>query len=234
MLILLLIQDPLIERLRLDDPQARQEATVELVRRGERAALGEALGDKDPEVVARVKRILAVIDINDRAAAAYFPVGPGFEWTYDVGEATHTVRIGDEPQEVRVQHHEPETVTAWPVEGWGSFLVESEGGVTLVAEQAIGLGRTGTSLVPMGALRWTGEATWQYKTQAGCIVSTYDAARHEAETIETTAGQFECIRITGGQFGESTVWLAKGVGVVRREFGGEVWTLSAYRTRIDP
>lgn len=235
-ILLLLLQTPLIDRLRSDDPTERESATVELVRlgAGAREALKKALEDPDPEVVARVRRVLEIVEVNDRAAASFFPVGAGFEWTYAVGETLRTVKIGEAPREVRVQHHEPETVPAWPVEGWGSFIVEVDGGVTVVAEQAIGLGRTGTFLAPMASFRWSGEERWNCKTQAGCVVDSHEATRFDLETVEVPAGKFECVRIAGGERGESTVWLAEGVGVVRREMGDEVWTLSAYRTRVEP
>jgi hypothetical protein len=234
----------LIEKLRSDDPQVRQAATRSLVRKGPSArhALTQVAKDQDAEVVARVKRVLAVIDTNERARLSYWPLAEGFSWTYIVEKSEENFR------EVLIQIGKPieiplimtEDQKAQATKGWTLKGFVSEPAFAVDLGDGILLGRGDRGLegpvmhVPRYELRWGKARVWRSWTIEGCIGGFVEGARGDVEKI----GTLDCLSIHNSYRAQAeplttTFWLAKGVGPVRVRQGDRTWELKSHRTHLE-
>jgi hypothetical protein len=177
-------------------------------------------------------------------AGNYFPLGHGAEWTYRVTgslRSSHTMRV-KAPLRIAPKPFSAEAPPerrAWILEGFLddlAFACPTGNGADIFVQRLVG-GAPKWAFVGFARYRWVNEEEWGFETQSGCIVNPVWTRRTGPERISTPAGTFECLKLTHPEGVYPTVWLAAGVGLVRREgrvdpskpsSPSEVWELTSY------
>ncbi len=183
-------------------------------------------------------------------AASYFPLGEGAQWTYRVSGSLrprHTVKVQPPVQITprRFSETGPHEMRAWVLDGFLdelAFACPSGNGADIFVQRKIGA-TARWAHVGFARYRWSQEEEWGFETQSGCIVNPVWTRRRGPERVSTPAGTFECMKLTNPHGVYPTVWLAAGVGVVRREgrlvpgdesSPWEVWELTSYSGPMPP
>lgn len=179
-------------------------------------------------------------------AGSYFPLGYGAEWTYRVTgslRSSHTMRV-KAPLRIAPKPYSEDAGRlqdrqAWTLEGFLddlAYACPTGNGADIFVQRLIG-GAPRWAFVGLARYRWAKEEEWAFETQNGCIVNPVWTRRTGPERISTPAGTFECVKLTDPDGVHPTVWLAAGVGLVRREgrvdpsnlsSTSEVWELTSY------
>ncbi len=159
----------------------------------------------------------------------FFPLAAGNRWTYRVTGRPRVQRLSvklESPEIIEPTvtiHREPTPISAWPTSAsWHpgdqvrAFLQEIDGGVRVL--RTTWVGPRGTPIIAVDdEYRWEGPETWTFEHRGGCSVHEVEARRKEAEDVRTPAGNFHALSMDFRR-GDTrwTVWIAPGVGLVRR------------------
>ncbi len=241
----LLLQDlqSLVRDLRSDAIDVRTDASRLLTRMGTGAlpSLRPLRNDADADVAARAREIADRIDRADRASRSWFPIGEGFRWTYRVADREATLSMEDafDVELMDVEKVELGTyLRARRLSDWigADWVAESDGAIVLGSRYSTQPGK-GESVV---RLIVRDRESWTYVDQhPGYGHCDRIQARRFEERVTVSAGTFDCVRIEFQGPADCiredlpTLWLARGVGIVRLVRDGTVYELKSYRTQAD-
>jgi hypothetical protein len=249
--------DKLLQLLRYGQTEDSRAASRELIKRGDsvRGRLEATARDSDQLFGGRISHILEVIETNHRAQRSYFPLAKGFRWTYSCksGASLERVLQVTEPRKIPVRYfdvsEERRKVTdvelqAWGLEGYDespAYATETPDGIDILAARPTGWSNEKT-IIAIGQFRWTTQRVWSFYAIHGCIGQTIQATLGSREKIQVSCGTFDCLKLANVDDVHSTIWLAQGIGIVRREVdhenkGGagktsEIWELASFSTQL--
>jgi len=161
----------------------------------------------------------------------YFPAAAGLRWTYSVSgdpdRGYHSAPLGSFELVIRgpaegslgAEVGSSGEAQAWQLAGgWfgADALLVSEHGARIYTRTSEEGGRLGSPAL-IADLRWDGPDSWE----SGAAAGRYGSLRGErlgTERVSVPSGTFECTRIAQTGVGwRSTLWLARGVGIVKHE-----------------
>lgn len=246
-LIALLLQDidTLVKDLMSDDTTVRDTATQALIAQGKEVipAVRKLARSSDKEVATRAKHILSAIEVNEQAKTSHFPLHQGFHWEYAVtGGPQKKVTLetgGEKKVTVYTMSQKGDTRAGTVVRVLTGFeedevyIIALKDGIRIVAKRHIGIAGT-PEILPVAEYRWGGKANWSFRSMSGCIAFAVKGNRTKTEKVKVPAGTFECVKISNNT---ETVWLARGVGIVKRTVTVAkttvTWELTSSRTQVE-
>jgi hypothetical protein len=194
-----------------------------------------------------VVRLVEMIDTNEHASRSWLPVAPGFSWTYGVrGSKPRTRWTAGEQDRFEFAYAadgEPSHLVGYDLRGTDlgvARLTSRDDLGGLFVRREIGYGGA-PAWVPDLWLPLEGPEEFTFNTsQGGCSYWKVHGRRSGPEVIEVPAGRFEALRFDLKGLGVTTVWLARGVGIVRvagwpmSSSDGQVLELHEHVTRLKP